>query len=275
MDLITIALDRVKFEIPQEVLRYTFAPTRYDPSRNGLVRDHSTGASNDIVIRRKVIEARVLVDMDLCSGVELFIPLMGDVDVERIDNWTYVYRISKELTQGRSITEVYGLAFGMGHQLGAVGQVAADRSDVMESSAALMASNQSWQQVQTAHCTLIADNTVMVTNMSRVPGISYLRCLVSHDPNLNNIPKAYADKFTELVILAVKAHIYNSTIIPLDEGAIRGGASLGRIREIVDSYADSNTMYKEYLRDQWRKAGLMANKDQHRRFMRYAVGSRR
>ncbi|MCY1335493.1 hypothetical protein D9M68_20220 [compost metagenome] len=275
MDLITIALDRVKFEIPQEVLRYVFSPTRYDPTRNGLVRDFSTGASTDVVVRRKVIEGRVLVDMDLCSGVEIFIPLTENVEIERLDHWTYVYRIPKELTQGRSITEVYGLAYGMGSQMGISSGGQTDRSDVLESTAAMMASNQSWTQVQTAHVTLVADNTVSVTNMSRVPGISYLRCLVSHDPNLNNIPKAYTDKFTELVILAVKAYIYNSSIIQLDEGAIRGGASLGRIREIVDSYADSNTMYKEYLRDQWRKAGLMANKDQHRRFMRYTVGSRR
>jgi hypothetical protein len=213
--------------------------------------------------------------MDLCSGVEIFIPLTHNVQIEQLDHWTFVYRIPKELTQGRSITEVYGLAYGMGNQLGIPSGGGMDRSEALESSSAMMASNQSWTQVQTAHVTLVADNTVSVTNMSRLPGIAYLRCLVSHDPNLNNIPKAYADKFSELVILAVKAYIYNSAIIQLDEGAIRGGASLGRIREVVDSYADANTMYKEYLRDQWRKAGLMANKDQHRRFMRYTVGSRR
>jgi len=274
MDLITIALDRVGFEIPQEVLRYTFSPTRYDPSKNGLIRDYSTGVSNDTVIRRQVIDARVLVDINLCSGVEIFIPLIN-VDADRVDNWTYVYRIPKELTQGRSITQVYGLAYGQGHTLGNVGVISEDRSMVLEAAAGLMQSNAAWTQVQSAYCTLVADNTVEVTNMNRVPGISYLRCLVSHDPNLQNIPMTYADKFTELVILAVKAYIYTRTIIPLDEGAIRGGASLGRIREIVDGYADANQMYKEFLRDQWKKAGIMSNTGQHRRIMRYTVGSRR
>lgn len=274
MDLITIALDRVGFEIPQEVLRYTFSPTRYDPAKAGLIRDYSTGISNDTVIRRQVIDARVLVDINLCTGVELFIPL-NNVESERIDNWTYVYRIPKELTQGRSITIPYGLSYGQGHTLGNVGVISEDRSMVLEAAAGLMASNAAWTQIQTAYVTLVADNTVEVTNMNRVPGICYLRCLVSHDPNLANIPPHYYDKFTELVILAVKAYIYTRTIIPLDEGAIRGGASLGRIREIVDSYADSNQMYKEYLRDNWRKAGVMANTAQHRRLMRYAVGSRR
>lgn len=274
VDLITRSLDCVKFEIPPEVLRYTFSPTRYDPSKQGLVRDYSTGVSNDTVIRRQVIEARVLVDINLCSGVEVFIPL-NNVESERIDNWTYVYRIPKELTQGRSITEVYGLSYGQGHTLGNVGVISEDRSMALEAAAGLMQSNVAWTQVQTSYCTLVADNTVMVTNMNRVPGVAFLRCLVSHEPNLSNIPLAYADKFSELVILATKAHIYTRTIIQLDEGAIRGGASLGRIREVVDSYADANQMYREFLRDQWRKAGVMANRDQHRRLMRYTVGSRR
>ncbi|MNY68424.1 hypothetical protein D3C86_2061840 [compost metagenome] len=98
---------------------------------------------------------------------------------------------------------------------------------------------------------------------------------MSHDPNLSNIPPSFADPFTELVILATKAFIYNRAIIELDEGAIRGGASLGRIREIVDSYADANVMYKEHFRDKWRKAGVMANKDQYRRLLRYTVGGKR
>lgn len=275
MDLITVALDRVKYEIPEEVLKYVFSPTRYDPSRNGLVRDYSTAINTDTVIRRQVIEARVLTDMNLCSGVEIFVPLNGSVHPEMIDQWTYIYRIPKELTQGRSITVPYGIAYGQGNQIGAVGLIAADRSAVLESTDAMVQSNMPWTQVQTAYVTLVADNVVQVTNLSRVPGMAYLRCLVAHDPNLSNIPPFYADKFTELVILAVKAYIYTKSIIQLDEGAIRGGASLGRIREIIDSYADANQMYKEYLRDQWRKAGLQSNTEQHRRLMRYTVGSRR
>ncbi|MNZ13952.1 hypothetical protein D3C78_308650 [compost metagenome] len=274
MDLISNALDWVKLEIPDEVLRYTFSPTRYDPSKNGMIRDYSTGVSLDTIIRRKIIDGRVMTDINLCSGVELFLPL-NNVESERVDNWTYIYRIPKEMTQGRSITEVYGLSYGQGHTLGNVGVISEDRSMVLEAAAGLMQSNASWTQVQTAYCTLVADNTVMVTNMNRVPGISYLRCLVSHDPNLANMSGHYADKFNELVTLATKAYIYTRTIIPLDEGAIRGGASLGRIREVVDSYADALTMYKESLRDKWRKAGVMSNKAQHHRLLRYTVGSRR
>jgi len=274
VDHLSRALDTIKFEIPPEVLRYTFSPTRYDPSKNGLIRDYSTGVSMDTIIRRQIIEGKVMIDINLCSGVEVFIP-MHNVKSERVDNWTMVYTIDKELTQGRSITEVYGLSYGQGHTLGNVGVISEDRSMVLEAAAGLMQSNAAWTQVQSAYCTLVADNVVMVTNMNRVPGIMYLRCMVAHDPNLANLPMSYSDAFSELCILATKAYIYNRTIIPLDEGAIRGGASLGRIREVVDSYADAATMYKEYLRDEWRKRGVMANRDQHRRLLRYTVGSRR
>lgn len=274
IDILTVALDRVGFEIPDEVLRYTFSPTRYDPSKQGLVRDYSTGISTNTVIRRQVIDARVMVDINLCSGVEIFVPL-DQAKKEFVDNWTYTYYIPKALTQGRSITVPYGLCFGQGNNLGVTGTFNEERSQVLEAVSGMMQSNEAWTQVQTAYCTLVADNVVEVTNMNRVPGISYLRCLVSHEPNLANIPLHYVDKLTELVILAVKAYIYTKAIIPLDEGAIRGGASLGRIREVVDSYSDANQMYKEYLRDNWRKAGVMSNKEQHRRLLRYTVGSRR
>jgi hypothetical protein len=273
-DLITVALDRIKFEIPMEVLKYTFSPTRYDPSRKGLIRDYSTGVSLDMVIRRQVIDPRVMVDINLCSGVEVFIPL-DRVESERIDNWTYIYRIPKELTQGRNITSVYGLSYGAGHTLGNVGVISSDRSMVLEAAAGLMQSNAAWTQVQTAYCTLVAENTIMVTNMNRVPGIAYLRCLVSHDPNLANIPTHYSEVFSELCTLATKAYIYTNSIIPLDEGVISGGASLGRIREVVDSFADAGQMYREFLKERWRKAGIMANTAQHRRLLRHTVGARR
>lgn len=273
-DLITVALDRIKFEIPMEVLKYTFSPTRYDPSRKGLIRDYSTGVSLDMVIRRQVIDPRVMVDINLCSGVEVFIPL-DRAESERIDNWTYIYRIPKELTQGRNITSVYGLSYGAGHTLGNVGVISSDRSMALEAAAGLMQSNAAWTQVQTAYCTLVAENTVMVTNMNRVPGIAYLRCLVSHDPNLANIPTHYSEVFSELCTLATKAYIYTNSIIPLDEGVISGGASLGRIREVVDSFADAGQMYREFLKERWRKAGIMANTAQHRRLLRHTVGARR
>lgn len=273
-DLISIAIDRVRWEIPPEVIQYAFTPTRYDPSSNGLIRDYSTAVSIDTLIRRQIVEARVLVDLDLCSGVEVFIPMVG-VEGMRVDAWTMVYTVPKSLTQGRSITEVYGLAYGRGHTLGNVGVVSEDRSMVLEAAAGVLQSNSSWTQVQSAYCTLVADNTVMVTNMNRIPGIMYLRCLVSNDPNLSNLGGFMADAISELVELATKAWIYSRTIVPLDEGAIRGGASLGRIREVIDSYSDASTMYKEYMKEMFRKKAVMANKDQHRRLLRYTVGGKR
>lgn len=273
-DLITVAIEAVKWEIPPEVLQYAFQPTRYDPSRNGLVRDYSTPISMDTIIRRQVVEGRVLVDMNLCSGVEIFIPL-ADTMGKRVDNWSMVYTIPKNLTQGRSISEVYGLSYGQGHALGEVGVISESRSMVLEASAAILQSNSAWTQVQSAYCTLVAENTVMVTNMSRIPGIMYLRCQVTHEPNLSNLSGTMSAAINELVVLATKAWVYNRTIIPLDEGAIRGGASLGRIREVVDSFSDAHTMYKEYLKEMFRRKAIMSNTDQHRRLLRYVVGGRR
>lgn len=274
MDLLSISLDRVKFEIQPEILKLAFAPRRYDPTRQDYTRDTQTGVSIDSVIRRQVIDARVAVDVDLCSGVEVVIPLSG-IPAERVDPWNLIYRIPKSLTGGRTITTVYSISFGQGNALGGYQANAMNSSAALDAASGVLQSNLPWTPVQTANVSLIGENTVLLSNTGQIPGLLFLRAQVTHEPNFANIPTVYYNVFTELVILATKAYIYNQVLIALDEGAIKAGASLGRIREIIDGYADSNQLYKEHLRDNWRVASHMADNDRNKRNMRYIVGSRR
>lgn len=274
MDLLSISLDRVKFEVQPEILKLAFAPRRYDPARQDFMRDNQTGVSIDSVIRRQVIDARVAVDVNLCSGVEVIIPLNG-IPVERIDPWNLIYRIPKDRTGGRTITTVYSISFGQGNALGGYQGNSMNSSASLDAAAGVLQSNLPWTPVQTANVSLIGENTVLLSNTGQIPGLLYLRAQVTHEPNFANIPPQYYNVFTELVILATKAFIYNSVLISLDEGAIKAGASLGRIREIIDGYADANQMYKDHLRENWIVASHMADNDRNKRNLRYIVGSRR
>lgn len=273
-DLISITLDRIKFEINPEVLQLAFAPKRYDPGKRNFYKDRNTNVSTDAMIRRAVIDARVAVDVNLCSGVETVVPLNA-LPAERIDPWNIIYRIPKERTGGRTITAVYSISFGQGDVLGAYQPNSLNSSAALDAAAGVLQSNLPWTQVQSAYVSLIGENVVLLSNIGQFPGLLYLRCQVTHEPNFANIPPHYYDVFTELGILATKAYVYNQTIVSLDEGAIKAGSSLGRIREIIDGYADSNTMYKEHLRDNWRVASHMADTQKNQRTLRYIVGSRR
>jgi hypothetical protein len=97
---------------------------------------------------------------------------------------------------------------------------------------------------------------------------------VSHEANFNNLDPMYYAEFAELVFRAVKAYIYNNLIIDLDEGQIRAGASLGRIREIIDSYADADQMYMDYLNVDWKKVGMLADQELKRKILKLSLGAR-
>lgn len=273
-DLLSISLDRIKFEINPEVLEYAFSPRTYDPARGNFMRENRLGVATDSIIRRAVIDARVSVDVNLCSGVEINIPLHG-LPVERVDPWNIIYRIPKHLTGGRTITSTYSLSFGQGHVIGSYQGASTNSSASLDAAAGVLQSNLPWTQLQTAYVQLIAENTVLCSNIGQIPGLLYLKCQVTHEPNFANVAPEYYDVFSELCILATKAYVFVQTAVPLDEGAIKAGSSLGRIREIIDGYQDANQMYREHLRDNWRVASFMNDKQKYQRSLRYVVGSRR
>lgn len=281
---VQIALDRVKFEVPNEILQEAFMARRYDPSRRERYRDNQLGVSIDSIVRKEVIESRVLVDINLCSGVETRIPLQN-CPKEILDPYNVIFRVPKDLTGNRNITTVYGVEYGLtygsgnanggAYGAGMATGVGYNSSPLMEAGSGLFQAAMPMASMNSAYVTLVGDNAVLVNDSIAMPGNLILRCLLSHEPNLANLKPPYYGHFTELVILATKAAIYNKLIINLDEGQIKAGSSIGRFREVVDSYADSNQMYKDYLKDKWRVVGNLNDTEKYRRILRYVVGGRR
>lgn len=274
MDVISISLDRIKFEVPPEILQLAFAPRRYDPARQQFQRDNQLGVSTDAMIRRAVIDARVMIDVNLCSGVEDVISLQG-LHSQRIDAWNTIYTIPKERTGGRTINAVYSVSFGQGNAMGSYQPGTTNSSAALDAAAGVLQTNLPWTQVQSAYADLVGENTVLLSNIGQIPGLLYLRCQLSHEPNMANLKPENYDVFTELCILACKAFVYTNTIVQLDEGAIRAGASIGRIREIIDGYAEANQLYKEMRRDEWRVQAHLNDREKSKRTNRYLVGGRR
>ena len=73
--------------------------------------------------------------------------------------------------------------------------------------------------------------------------------------------------------MAVKSYIYNKLIVRLDAGEIFGGAQLGVFKTLIESYADSEANYKDYLEQKWAKITFMNDHVTHRRFLRLQIGS--
>jgi hypothetical protein len=276
--LISYALDQVGYELPAEVLKETFASRRYDPARGERFRDNNLGLSIEAVIRKEIIEGRVAVDINLCSGVETVISLSG-LAMEQIDPWNIIYRIPDKLTGGRNITAVYGVTFGQGYNgnngMNSGINSSGNSSQLANAAAAVYQATAPIPNTQSPFVSIIGDNTILINDIQGINNNMWLRCMVTHEPNFANIKPPFYRKFADMVVLAVKAAVYNKLVILLDEGQIKAGASIGRFREVVDGYADANQMYKDFLHDKWRVTAVVNDTAKYRNILKLAVGGQR
>lgn len=269
MNPITKSLDEVFFRIPREILNTVFI----DPFR--AYRDGPTDLKE--AIRFSVITQRVMVDCNNIGGAEVRIPL-DDLPSEVIDGaYTTVFRIPKEKTNGRSISSVLDVTYGdlYNTQSGYGAYSYSRTSPALSVAASVMEAQLRTPYVGSARVELVGENVVMVQDSIILPQNLYLRCILENDENMSNLRARSIHVFSRLVELAVKSYIYNNYAIRMDMGELRGGAQIGRFKEIVDSYADAETMYQEHLHEKMAKTLFMNDTETHRRFISLLIGGTR
>lgn len=269
MSVIAKALDEVKFRIPRPILERVFI--------NQGDRWRQTPASIDEAIMATVVRPRVLIDCQLLGGVEAFIPL-GNLTYERPDEFTCVYRIPKKMTQGRSIVSVMNITFtdptrAISYNDGAYGgSVNTGSSTMLRMGQSVMDAMGSIPLASTAKVHLIGENVVMVRDTVLLPNTCYLRCTLADDDQMSHIQLRSYRAFSRLVELAVKSYIYIHYVIPMDMGELHGGANIGRFKEMVDSYSDSEELYQTYLIEKWEKIAVMNDHEGWSRLLRMQIG---
>lgn len=268
MNPIQKALDEVKFEIPEEILKLVFI--------DRVRQWRFTPVSIDEQIINMVIKPRVAVDCNLLGGTEVTLPL-DNVPNERVDDtYTTIYRIPKSMTQGRSILSVKNITFSDPTFMSSAATIAnMGASQMMYAAQAVMNVHATIPTVSSAVVQLIAENVVMVRDNAMLPANSYLRCVLANDENLSHLQMRSYIAFADMVVLAVKAFIYNNRIIPMDKGELFGGTELGVIKQIIEGYADSNELYRAYRKEKWQKIALMNDNTAHTRYLRRVIGGNR
>lgn len=270
----TYMLHRIRREIPVEVLTEAFVPVRYNAERRRYYKDHSTPLALDSAIRKLIIDGWVSMDLNLATGQEVYIRLAG-LPYEMIDVWNIVYRIPKTLTDGRSITATYSISYGDGFSTNSYRANMNRSSPLLEAAGGMLLSNLPLPAVSTAYVTLVEENTVLISDINILPPEMYLRCRLSHEPDFKNIRAPYLPHLGELAVLAAKAYCYTNLLIPMDEGEQKGGKPINRFREVVDSFADASTLYKEYLSTTMKKVGYLNDPETMKRIWKMTVGGRR
>ena len=271
MEYIVLALNKllseVHYRIPRQILDAVFI------DRNIHWRD--TPPSIDDQIMALVIRPRVLVDCDLVGGIEAFINLNG-VPFQRSDDYTSVYRIPKKLTNNRSINSVLNITFSDPSKISSYGVAAGQQNTMMlQLGSAVMDAHGSIPVTSTAKVQLIGENVVMIRDTVILPANIYLRCILANDEHMSHIQLRSYPQFAELGVLAVKSYIYNEYSIQMDIGQLLGGMAIGKFKEIVDSYADSDELYRVFLNEKWRKIALMSDNESFSRMLKMIVGGSR
>jgi hypothetical protein len=267
MSAISKAIDEIKFRIPRPILETVFIKR--------ALAWRQTPLSIDEHILNEVVRPRVLVDCNLCGGTEVFIPLDG-MPVERGNDYTSVYRIPKNRTQGRSILSVLNITFSDPTKVSSYGVAAGSQnSTMMQAGQAVMDAMGSIPVTSTAYVQLIGENVVMVRDTVVLPANIYLRCVLMNDAEMSHLQLRSYRQFSKLVELAVKAYIYNEYIIQMDLGELHAGQNLGRFKEVIDGYADSEELYQTFIIEHWEKIQFMNDRETYTRFIRELTGGYR
>ena len=267
MNVISKAIDTLKFKIPRQILEATFI------KRDGNWRQSQYNVDENIMAA--VIRPRVLVDCNLVGGAEIFIPLNG-IEKERVNDYTSVYRIPKSKTQGRSILSVSNITFSDPTMMSSIGIGALNgNTAMMRAASGMVDAMGSIPVTSTAKVQLIAENVVMVQDTIILPANIYLRCTIANDENMTHIqPRSYLVIY-KLVEYAVKAYIYNELIIDMGMTRLYGGQDLSVFKDIVESYSDANELYETHLREVVGKVQFMNDATTYTRFLKSVIGGHR
>lgn len=272
MSVITKLIADVKAEIPRAVLEVAFL--------GEIGRENRFANNIDYQIRQKVIDARVWVDLNLQGAEEVNISLQ-DATTEADGQYRTLVRIPKKATGGRVITQVlafnytYNGVTGLtnnGYNNNSYNMSNEGNSPQMNSAAKILRAASPAPILGSAATRIVGENVILVTDYMGSVKQGNMTVRLSHDPELNTFKPTSIPQLSQLVLYAVKAYIYTNTIISLDMGHMYGASEVGRIREIIDGYADCNELYRTYYKEEMIAVNFMNDDTRHGNFLRTLIG---
>lgn len=234
MNAIIKAVQDIKFNIPLEVLQVGFV-------ENFDRVNHITSLDDRII--NSVIRPRVLVDCNLIGGVTVKIDI-DKCNVLQLPTREYIVEVPKNLTSNRPIIACLSL---VANHIGMLHNPYMGNNDILTQGTHMMNSLATETVIQTSKLELIGENTILVNEPHMGLLNATIRVIIAYDDMLTNLhPRSFLE-FSNLCRLAVKSYIYNNCTVKLDQGYIWAGHELGKLGEIIESYADAEEMYKEHL----------------------------
>lgn len=273
MSVIDKLIFEIKQEIPRPVLEVAFL------KRMG--RNHKYAGGLDWEIRNKVIDARIHADLGIMGSETINVPLARS-EVQFLENQDYrtVVRIPKTLTKGRPIAEVIAFNYyynmvaadlNNGWQASSYNAQNCGNSPVMGAAQQILRSAAPAPVVSTANVELVGENVIVINDYMGKVQRGSMTVRLGQDPELSSWDGVAVFQLSIFTIEAVKAWIYANTFIDLDSGYLYGGAELGRIQNVIESYADANKNYQE-MRVDMQMVNFTQDKARYQTFTRGLIG---
>ena len=250
-DVIQYAIQYLYDRIPSEILQLTFS------TNNGIPYNHIR--SIDDAIDQQVIQRRVIKDCSLVSGKIKYITLLSQyLEIPKPDNFALtnmlgqfsIYRIPPEAREGCPISSVMSLSYPARNSAAMFpNQQNADCPYVTMNQMAneVLQSQTMSNSRPTPTPELVGSNIIRLIPSQFVHLDWVVACKLAFDGNMTNATHSSILPFAKLVLYATQMYIYNDLIVKLDQGFIQGGAEIGAIKNIIESYQDANEKYDEEL----------------------------
>lgn len=266
MNAVQMAINKAQMVIPKMILEDCFIK-RFQDWR-------MVPKSLEQRIKEEVILKMVLPDLNLVNGVYTYIPLVNAIK-QQSDRDVQIYYIPKEVTGGKSIMTAISIGYGQGYLSAYPNMSDCGNTMVNRATMGLLNSLNDQPVTTNPRVDLIAENTVIVYDGMFYPPNAHLVCILENDENLSILRPRSIPLFIQLIILAIKAYIYNELVLEIDKGRLYGGQELGRFREIVDEYRSAQEMYDELLRTKIGKIFYMNSRESMSKHVRFMLAASR
>jgi len=243
MNAVTYSINFIKRFIPKQILHYAYL------EKYGQVETIES-------IMEGVISRTCLVDSNIVAGITAYIRLNEDMVIERDEFDNKIINIPIDSIGDNKILSVYSIV-----QDRAIGNndflYKGDSSisnTIRGSSTRMMTNVDSTFYVDvTANLSIVGERTIhIMENISNLNSL-ILKVMIENQNLMNNLNTRAYMIFAKLALLAIKADIYNRTIIEMGSGKLEYGQELGIIKSKIEEYSDANEQYLEYFENKWRK----------------------
>lgn len=272
MNAIDKALQEIRAKIPLGILQRAFV--------NSIEQHKIVPVSLDSVILDRVISQRVWTDCSLHNAQQMLIPL-NELRPTQPDAYSYIYRVPKSMTNGRSIMSVLDVVYYIAQGWASYGgsnsnsyasPTGCGSSPLLGAGKAVKDADGPIPLISTANAQIIGENVILINDNSGLVVTGGAHVMLAHDEQFSNIKPALYRAFGHLCTLAVKSWIFNNLELDIDRNELWSGMEIGKFKEIVDRYADAEELYQEYLDTTWKKAQLTNDHVSSQRIIRQLFG---